>query len=170
MLLISVILFLIGLFILWQASRRQKSLGLPIGRVIYTDTGQWGPVQAAFFDPDLGLAGRPDYIVEENEQIIPIEVKSSAISSSPYDSHIYQLASYCLLVDRNFGKRPEYGILHYPNRTFAIDYTQQLESSLLTLIEEIRLQDRRRDVSRSHDSPARCKGCGFQKICDQSLV
>ena len=43
------------------------------------------------------------------------------------NSHIYQLASYCLLVEKTYGKRPPYGIIHYKDQDFAIDYTQELE-------------------------------------------
>jgi CRISPR-associated exonuclease Cas4 len=79
-----------------------------------------------------------------------------------------------MLVERVMGKRPPYGILHYPRsskqgRTYAIDYTPQLEAALLDLLGEIRQQERRRDVKRSHDSAARCSGCGYRSICDQRL-
>ena len=99
-----------------------------------------------------------------------MEVKSSRVVSAPYDAHIYQLAAYCLLIQRRFGKRPPYGILHYPNRTFAIDYTPQLETALLDLLSEMHARERRTDLSRSHQFPERCRGCGYRSICDQSLA
>ena len=150
-------------------SRQKKNIGLPAGRIIYSDTQEWKALEQALYDPELGLAGRPDYLAEQDDQIIPVEVKSSRVSAAPYDGHIYQLASYCLLVARCLGKRPDYGILHYPGRTFAIDFTAELESALLDMLEEIRQQERRRDVRRSHQSPARCKACGFAELCTQSL-
>ena len=66
--------------------------------------------------------------------------------------------------------RPDYGILHYPNRTFAVDYTPALEAALLELLQDIRAQDRRREVHRSHDSATRCSRCGFRSACDQRLM
>jgi CRISPR-associated exonuclease Cas4 len=166
---IAILLLIAGLVLLWLAHRRRKRLGLPAGRIIYTDTRGWGPVQEPLYDHMLGLTGRPDYLVQNGKHTIPVEVKSSQVSHAPYDSHIYQLAAYCLLVESAFGVRPPYGILHYPNRTYAIDYTRQLETSLRALLEEIRSQERSKEVDRSHDQAARCARCGFRSICDQVL-
>lgn len=169
MLLLAAVLITIALVLLWQSRRHQKSTGIPAGRIIYTDTRGWGRVEEPLYDPGLGLTGRPDYLVQQKDQLIPVEVKSSRISAAPYDAHIFQLAAYCLLVERVLGKRPPYGILNYPNRTFAIDFTPQLEAALLDLLEEMRLQDRRKEVHRSHDTPARCLACGYRSLCDQAL-
>ena len=169
MIFFAVALVLIALALLWQASRRQREIGLPAGRVIYADTSRWGPVEAALYDPELGLAGRPDYLVEGEGEIIPIEVKSSRVSASPYDSHIFQLAAYCLLVESSTGVRPSHGVLHYPNRTFAIDFTPELEDALMDLMEEMRTRARRKEVARSHESAARCNACGYRDICEQRL-
>ncbi len=170
MLTLALLIFILALVLLWQASRRQRATGLPSGRVIYSDTHGWGPVEQPLYDAELGLVGKPDYLVETGGQVIPVEVKSSPVTTAPYDAHIFQLAAYCLLVERHFGKRPAYGILHYPNRTFAIDYTAQLEEQLLKLVEEMHAQERRKDVARSHTSAARCSRCGFRAICDQRLL
>lgn len=163
-------LFLIALALLWQATKRRKALGLPAGRIIYTDTQGWRAVEKPLFDPINHLVGKPDYLVEEKDQIIPVEVKSRPVSTAPFDAHIYQLAAYCLLVEQHFGKRPPYGILHYPNRTYAIEYSPALESTLLELINEIQQKDRQKEVPRSHDLSARCTRCGFRYTCDQKLL
>ena len=170
MLILALFIFVLALVLLWQASRSQRAIGLPAGRVIYADTRNWGAVEQPLYDAELGLVGKPDYLVETGGQVIPVEVKSSPVTTAPYDAHVFQLAAYCLLVQRHYGKRPAYGILHYPNRTFAIDYTAQLESQLLKLLEEMHAQERRKEVSRSHESAARCSRCGFRTICDQRLL
>ena len=169
MLPLSIVLFIIALILLWQVRRRQKEIGLPAGRVIYADTRRWGAVEEPLYNARLGLTGKPDYLVQQGDQFIPVEVKSSHVGSAPYDAHIFQLAAYCLLVESTYQERPPYGILHYPNRTFAIDYTIELETALLDLLEEIRAQDRRKEIQRSHDSPARCSRCGYRSICEQAL-
>jgi CRISPR-associated exonuclease Cas4 len=169
MIILVIVLFLIGLGLLWQASRMQRSTGLPSGRIIYSDTSRWGVQEKAIYDPQLGLTGRPDFLVQAGEKIIPVEVKSTAVSTMPYDSHIFQLAAYCLLVERSSGKRPDHGILHYPNRTFAIDYTSQLERSLLDLLNEMRASSSFKDIARSHDSTARCNACGYRNVCEQRI-
>ncbi len=170
MLILSLILILIAIIFLWQSRRLYKKTGLPGGKLIYIDTQQWGPVEKPLFSADLKLTGRPDYLINMNDQIIPVEVKSSRAKGGPYDSHIFQLGAYCLLVSRVYAIRPDYGILHYPNATYRIDFTQELESSVLRLLEEMRGKETRRVVHRSHEISVRCRGCGFRNACSESLV
>ncbi len=170
MLYLAFLLLILGLVLLWQSSRRRREAGLPGGRLIYTDTGAWGRVEKPLFAADLGLTGKPDYLVQSGDRIIPVEVKSGRTPEAPYDSHIFQVASYCLLVEKTYGRRPPYGILHYPQRDFAVDYTPELEAALLDQLAEMRRDETRSDVGRSHQSVARCRGCGFRRVCNQSLI
>ena len=170
MLYIALLLLILAVIFFWQSNRQRQQAGLPGGRVIYTDTRAWGAVEKPLFSNELGLTGKPDYLVEQKGKLIPVEVKSGRAPDAPYDSHIFQLAAYCLLVEKTYGKRPPYGIIHYPERDFAVDYTPQLESALLDQLAEMRRDENRRSVPRSHAEAARCRGCGFKKVCDQSLV
>jgi CRISPR-associated exonuclease Cas4 len=170
MLFVALALLILAILFFWQSNRQRKASGLPDGRVIYTDTRAWGKLEKPLFYQPLGLTGKPDYLIERDGQIIPVEVKSGRTPEAPYDSHIYQLASYCLLVEKTYGKRPPYGIIHYSTRDFAIDYTQELESSLLELLAEMKRDEHKKDVPRSHEQASRCARCGFRKTCDQSLV
>jgi CRISPR-associated exonuclease Cas4 len=169
MLYTALFLFLLALVLLWLSSRQRKEAGLPGGRIIYTDTRAWGEVEKPLYDAQLGLTGKPDYLVEQNGQIIPVEVKLGKAPDAPYDSHIYQIAAYCLLVQHGMGKRPPYGILHYSDRDFAVDYTPELESNLLDVLAEMRRDEVRSGVARSHEVPARCHRCGYRDLCDQKL-
>ncbi len=166
----SFFLLLLALLLFWQSNRQRKQTGLPGGRVIYSDMGSWDEVDKPFYDKKLRLTGKPDYLVERGGKIIPVEVKSGRAPEAPYDSHIYQLASYCLLVEKTMGKRPPYGIIHYANRDFAVDYTPALEAALLDILGDMRRDEYRSAVDCSHSSPARCLGCGYRKICDQRLA
>ncbi len=170
MLYVTLVLILFALFLFWQAGRQRREAGLPGGRVIYTDTHAWGIVEKPLFNNELGLTGKPDYLVEQNGKLIPVEVKTGRVPNAPYDLHIFQLAAYCLLVEKTYGKRPPYGIIHYSNRDFAVDYTPLLESALLDHLADMRRDELRKDVPRSHEDAARCRRCGFRKVCDQSLV
>jgi CRISPR-associated exonuclease Cas4 len=179
MLILAIFLGLLAIFLFWQSARQRQSSGLPGGRVIYADPKSWGAVEEPLYDTRLGLAGKPDYLVQQGERIIPVEVKTGRTPTNPHDAHIFQLAAYCYLVEHNLGVRPTHGILHYPQRTFAIDYTPALEAALTELVAEmraeIRAQERRaaRDedapVNRSHDNPGRCARCGYRTHCDQRL-
>ena len=165
---LALALVFLALLLLFVSSRQRKAAGMPSGRVVYSDTRAWGKVEKPFYDARLGLTGRPDYLVEHNGAAIPVEVKSSWAPPAPYESHIFQLAAYCLLVERTTGKRPPYGLIAYRNRTFAIDYTPTLEERLLDLLEEMRAQEKQ-SANRSHDDPARCAHCGYRSVCDQRL-
>ncbi len=162
-------LIFLAVILFWISGRARRAAGLPGGRIIYTDTRGWGKVEKPLYDSMLGLTGKPDYLVEQHGRLIPVEVKSGRAPAAPYDSHIYQLAAYCLLVEKTMGKRPPYGILHYPERDFAVDYTHELENALLDLLADIRRDERREEVPRSHQNPGRCAQCGFREVCDQRL-
>jgi len=156
--------------LLWQSSRQRAQAGLPGGRIVYTDTRAWGRVEKPLFSGELGLTGKPDYLVQQDGVVVPVEVKTGRTPDAPYDSHIFQVAAYCLLVDKTYARRPPYGIIHYASRDFAVDYTPQLESALLDQLAEIRRDETRANVRRSHEDQARCRKCGFRRVCDQSLA
>jgi len=170
MLYLALILFIFALFFFRKSSVQRKEAGLPGGRIIYTDTHGWGRVEKPLFYPALELTGKPDYLVEQNGRIIPVEVKSGRAPESPYDTHIYQLAAYCLLVEKTYDTRPPYGIIHYEDRDFAIDYTPELENSLIDLLVEMKRDEHKRELPRSHEHTARCAKCGYRNTCDQSLA
>ena len=169
MLYLAAFLAVLALMLLLISGKQRRAAGIPSGRVIYSDTKRWGQVEKPLYDSLYNLTGKPDYLVEQGDLLIPVEVKSRRVSGAPYDSHIYQLAAYCLLVERVFGKRPPYGILHYSNRTFSIDYTPELESELIEVLAAMRAREHARNLPRSHNSPVRCKRCGFRTVCDQKL-
>jgi CRISPR-associated exonuclease Cas4 len=169
MLYLALFFALLGFWFLVSSTRSRRNTGLPGGKVIYADTGKWREVSEPLYDPVLSLAGKPDYLVRQGEEIIPVEVKSSRVHDAPYDEHIYQLAAYCALVHRVYGRRPPYGIIHYPSRTFEVEYTPQLESALEGILKEMRQFGGKRGVNRSHESSARCRRCGYRSICDQRL-
>jgi CRISPR-associated exonuclease Cas4 len=166
---ISILFLFIAIVLFIVATRQKHQAGIPAGKVIYTDTSRWGKVEKPLFDPNNRLTGKPDYLVDQGNQIIPIEVKSRKSPQAPYDSHIYQLAAYCLLVQYEYGTRPDHGILHYANRTFLIDFTPTLEDSIKSIIREMQARTARSQVKRSHEDPKRCLHCGYRSICDQSL-
>lgn len=166
----AAILFLaLAILLFWRSGRSRRAAGLPAGRVIYSDTRDWGELEEPLYDPVLALTGRPDYLVRRRGKVIPVEVKSSRVREGPYDEHVHQLAAYCLLVQRVYETRPPYGVIHYPNRTFAVDFTPELEGSLLDLLAEMRKAEREGEQGRSHESPARCLKCGYRESCEQRL-
>jgi CRISPR-associated exonuclease Cas4 len=165
----ALVFFVAALVFFSLSGRSRKAAGLPGGRVIYTDSSAWGPVVEPLYDPVTQLSGRPDYLVQKGKAVIPVEVKSGRAPDAPYDSHIFQVAAYCLLVEKAYGQRPPYGIIHYGSRSFAVDYTPELENALLDLMTEMRRAERRTQVDRSHEQSFRCRGCGFAYTCEQQI-
>lgn len=166
----AILLLALALGLLWLSARQRADLGLPIGRVVYSDTGVERELEQPLFDEDLQLLGRPDYLVESAEGLVPVEVKSGRTPRKPYDSHIYQLAAYCLLVARNFRQRPAYGIIRYPQRSFRVEFTQALESQLLQLLAGMRRGLDAAELHRSHQAAARCHSCGFRQLCNERIL
>jgi CRISPR-associated exonuclease Cas4 len=169
LLILAVILIIVSNVLLWLGRRKRQAAGIPPGRVVYTDTGAMRKVEKPLYDASLNLTGRPDYLVKRHGSWIPVEVKSGWSPPVPYESHILQLAAYCILVERATGKRPPYGIIKYRNRSFEIEYTPQVENDLLNILVEMRSQMRKGEASRSHETAARCMRCGFRSRCDQVL-
>ena len=169
LLLAALVLGGLGLWVLLRATATRRETGLPEGRVTYVDTGAWDRCERPLFSRRFRLTGRPDYLVRTGKGLIPVEVKSGAAPDQPYPAHVLQLAAYCLLVEEQEGRAPAYGILKYGDRAFEVDYTPSLRAQLLHAIDEIRRDLGVRDVARSHDQAARCRGCGYWQQCDQRL-
>ncbi|MEE4194865.1 MAG: CRISPR-associated protein Cas4 [Anaerolineae bacterium] len=164
-------LFLIALFLLRGGRNTQQRQGLPPGRVVYDDSSRkGGEASKPLYSARLGLSGKPDYIVQQHGVPIPVEVKSRRAPRTPYDSHLYQLAAYCMLVEEQLGIRPPYGLIRYSDRTFQIDFTAALEEELLAVLGEMRKEKVSIAPPRSHDDPARCAGCGFREVCEERLI
>ena len=169
LLLAALILGGLGLWLWLRAATTRREAGLPEGRVTYVDTGAWDRCERPLFSRRHRLTGRPDYLVRTGRGVVPVEVKSGAAPPQPYAAHILQLAAYCLLVEEQEGRAPSHGILKYGDRAFEVDYTPSLRDELLETIADIRHDLRARDVARSHDQAARCRGCGHRQQCDQRL-
>jgi CRISPR-associated exonuclease Cas4 len=167
---LALAILFVAIVLFFISGSQRRAAGLPGGRVIYTDTRAWGKVEKPLYDAELGLTGKPDYLVEQNGKYIPVEVKTGRTPDAPYDSHIFQVAAYCYLVEKAYGERPTHGIIHYPNRDFAVDYTPELKSALLDLLADLRRDERRASVPRSHEDEHRCWRCGFREVCDERLV
>lgn len=169
MLYLTVLFLIIATILFFAAATIRRKTGIPTGRVIYSDTKNWGKVEKPLYDPELRLTGKPDYLVRTGKQIVPVEVKSGRAPHEPREWHVYQLAAYCLLVGHEHGTRPSYGILSYNNRTFAIDFTNRLEATVVETIQTMQRRTSQIQIDRSHHEQMRCLHCGYRSVCDQAL-
>jgi len=168
---IALLLILLGFLVFWLGRRSQAEAGLPTGRVIYSDTRGWQAIEKPLFSRTHRLAGKPDYLVQQGRDIVPVEVKSAhAPSDGPRRSHVLQLAAYCLLVEETYRQKPKYGIVKYADRMFAVDYTDALRAALLDVIAAMRDDLTRGAAERSHDEAVRCVHCGYRQACPERLA
>jgi CRISPR-associated exonuclease Cas4 len=167
------------------AGARSRGSGLPGGKLIYSDTGfavgRVAPVvtgaegerqERPLVSRRHGLTGRPDYVVRTREGLVPVEAKSARRPAGgvPYDSHLMQLAAYCLLCEDALGARVPYGVVRYADGEVRVDYTTELRDALLALLSEMREAREAEEVHRSHSEPRRCARCSYREACDESLA
>lgn len=118
-------------------------------------------------DPETGLRGRPDRLLELEDKVIPVEVKSGNTPSHPFRSHKLQVAAYCRLLEAQ-EQEVTHGLLVYPERTFRVDWDQELQDDLFATMDAMRNSGGKAD--RDHNHKARCVGCSRRDQCDQRLA
>jgi CRISPR-associated exonuclease Cas4 len=167
---VALVLAGLGLWLLRWAAQARKESGLPTGRIAYVDMDPKDRCERPLFSHRYRLTGRPDYLVQGRAGMIPVEVKSGAAPQQPYEAHVLQLAAYCLLVEEQEGTAPSHGILKYDDRAFEVDYTPDLRATLIEMLGSIRAGFQGREVGRSHEQAARCRGCGYRDQCEERLA
>jgi CRISPR-associated exonuclease Cas4 len=162
--------FLMAL-LMWARTRRQiLQSGIPDGRVVYQDTDRRRNVERPLVSPSCGLTGKPDYLVEAANGLIPVELKSrNCPRSGPHEGEVAQVTAYCVLVEDSFGATPPRGIIQYADRSFPIRYTVKDRKRLLQILDEMREARNFRTVHRDHQHAARCRACGYRAVCDEAL-
>jgi CRISPR-associated exonuclease Cas4 len=168
------LLSLLAAILLFRSARAQRAAtGLPVrARVVYADTGAWRRTEQPLFSRRYALTGKPDYVVEQNGSIVPVEVKPNRTAPAPRASDAMQLAAYGLLVEETMarGRAAPFGLLKYRDAVFQIDFTDELRAELIDLLESMRRDAAEDDVARSHTDPRRCRACGYRAECGQALA
>ncbi|MBN1994337.1 MAG: CRISPR-associated protein Cas4 [Anaerolineae bacterium] len=168
---LALVLMVTGYLLLNRANALRRESGLPAGRLIYADTHEnWRPNNNPLYSPTHHLTGKPDYLVETPQAIIPVEVKSGHAPNIPYLGHLLQLAAYCLLVEETTGRTPPHGLLKYADALYEVDFTQELRRELLDTMAAIRQARLAETVKRNHHQPNKCLACGFKDVCEEALA
>ena len=158
-----------ALLLILAALTMRRSTGLPWKRISASDTLAWRRAERPLIAQRYGLVGRPDYVIEVGQKLIPVEVKPGRRASEPYAADVMQVAAYCLLVEETTGSRPPYGLLRYAEATFEVRWSKRLREELIGVLGEMRRAERRVSARRSHREAARCRGCGFFRQCDEAI-
>lgn len=163
----------LGLLFYWLGQRTHKATGLPIGEVLYSDTGAEEVVEEPLLSRRYGLVGRPDYLlhtkIDGKNITIPVEVKSRKRPPVIFENHTMQLAVYCLLVEEKYGTTPPYGLLRYADATFEVPFSDKLRYQVLQAADALRRARQAEDVAPQHTDAVRCDGCGYRHGCGKEI-
>lgn len=165
-----VLAMLILALLTWAvANARLRQSGVPAGTVILQDVNRRRAVARPLISQRYGLVGKPDYLVDTADGLVPVEVKSRrSPNAEPHPSDVAQLMAYCLLVEDVFQSRPPIGILAYSDRHHRIPYTPAAKDNIVRMLSEMIDADAA-EIHRSHSRRGRCLRCGFRGVCDESL-
>lgn len=121
-----------------------------------------------FFSAKYGLRGRPDLILQEDGNYVPVEMKTGRTPRGPLFSHILQLAAYMLLVEETYGP-PKEGLLRYSERDDRIGWSSELRMLVTFKLDEVREKLKGGEVHRNHNRPGKCAGCSRRNGCPERL-
>ncbi len=159
-----------GLLVIASISEREYRQGvikegLVPGRV---RRGGWQG-EDVMHDPEWGISGSPDYIMETDGGPVPVEVKTGRTPDQPFPSHELQLACYLRLLEFDSGTAPEYGLLTYPDGVFRVAWDQPLKERLQSTLERMAVAAETGRADRDHEHLGRCLGCARRAACEQKL-
>lgn len=170
------LLWLVGasLFLYWsmraaeQARATRAKYEMATGSLVYVDSEREKP--KLFISKRYGLSGRPDAVLLEGDIHIPVEVKTGRTPRGPLFSHILQIASYCLLMEEEYGKAPPYGVIRYGDGSHDIEYNEDLKKLVLQKVGEMRACLSKGEAHRNHNRPGKCVHCSRRSVCPERLA
>ena len=120
----------------------------------------------------FNLAGRPDYLVKDGEQRIPVEVKTGRRPKAPFFSHVLQIGAYCLLSEETFRVKPSHGQIRYgfENEPHEVKWDSDLKVLVCEKLEEMNdILGGRMEAHRNHKRVGKCNNCSRRKGCPERL-
>jgi len=137
--------------------------------ITYIDSKKKKP--KLFVSKNYGLSGRPDFVLMVGNEHIPVELKTGRVPRGPLFSHILQVATYCILMEEEFGSPPSHGIIRYGQEENEIEYDEGLKDLVLKKADEMRDFINIGDgVHRNHNKPGKCRHCSRRKVCPEKLA
>lgn len=146
----------------------KKTHKIQEGKIIYSDLNK---VEKPLFSKKYRITGKPDYIVNKNNHLIPVEIKTG----NHYDlqnNHMFQLAAYCQILEENYGGLVSNGILVYTDtsKQYEIPFNPKLRFELESTIKSMRSILKTNKVSMNHNNINRCRSCSMRVHCNQKIV
>ena len=118
------------------------------------------------------LAGRPDYLIKEDEMRIPVEVKTGRRPRAPFFSHVLQIGAYCLLSEETFQRKPTHGQIRYgfENEPHGVKWDSDLRALVLEKLEDMNdILKGKTEAHRNHKRVGKCNSCYRRKGCPERL-
>ncbi|MFH1835649.1 MAG: CRISPR-associated protein Cas4 [Methanobacteriota archaeon] len=125
-------------------------------------------VEYSIRSESLGLSGRVDKIMIEDEKHIPVEIKTGKMGDSVWSGDRLQVGGYILLCDEKFTQTTPYGY---------VEYTQACDTRPVLATEKLRRQalevrDKVEEIIGGnvpeicpHGSGRKCDSCGMKDEC-----
>lgn len=116
----------------------------------------------------LGLSGRVDKIMMDDENPIPVEIKTGKACERVWAGDRLQVCGYVLLTEEEFGKHIPYGYVEYTkiSEKKPVLATEKLRRQVLETRDEINeiLAGKIPEIC-PHGSGKKCETCGFKENC-----
>lgn len=146
------------------AKKKREETGIGKGaEAVSIDGSKTLPVRE-YLSEIQGLAGKPDALLVEGGNIIPVERKP--LARKVRDRYIAQLLVYMRLVEEFEGKKPPYGylILGAKCRKVKIYNSEDRQAWLSSVLEEMRAVLGGRSAIPT-PIPQKCAGCEVRQEC-----
>ncbi len=166
----SFILLLLGLlFLIFSKLLRNNAKDIrgknkiQEGEIFYSDLNK--PTKALFSKRYM-IAGKPDYIVNDNGRIYPVEYKSG-VHDHVLDNHRYQLAAYCYLIEENFNVFVPFGVIVYSDKQmFKVPFDPKVRFEFEDCLKKMRSSINSGRIFRNHNNKNKCSFCSMKDFCD----
>lgn len=166
---LAIFLVLLGIILLLWTEISKRTFGILHSKRLYEDTAT-RPGRRLTSDT-IALVGNPDYLIEHKQGIIPVEVKTGRTPEKPRFHHVLQLIAYCHLVEQNYRKRPQFGIIKYPEKEFEVLYTLEYEKLLFEQVNQImRFKSQKEKPTFVKNEKNLCRECSILLYSQQEYL
>ena len=117
---------------------------------------------------ELDVQGKPDFIFENKNMLMPVEIKSGSIKDEPlpHIGDLMQLAAYFAILEEEYGKKIKYGRLMYKDYMFTVYNTRKLRKELVHVLKDMRSMLDGKKVKVKGDY-LKCRHCVCNKtVCE----
>lgn len=164
LLVLAAFTFLVIRSFLKAARKRHRDTGFNVNQVAVAMEGSSIVPAREYISVSQGLAGKPDALVQEEGELIPVERKP--LAKKLRDRYVAQLLVYMRLVEEHEGKRPSKGylLLGPECRRITIENSEAKQRWLGTLLQQMRaVLDG--GEARATPHPAKCFKCDVRARC-----